>query len=90
MKRQRKHNIWNKEVKVADNIKIYYCVPVNLTALGLFRTQERDITMIATITDHNTMYCPRAVHIAVTEMGWTLKKLHKLKGKQHFKIAALY
>ena len=57
---------------------------VSLTALGVFRTpqeamvhlnntarqiQERDTTMTTTITDHNTMWCPRTVHIAVTVMS---------------------
>ena len=34
------------------------------------------------------MWCPRAVHIAVIAMGWTLHKLNKLPGGQHFKIEA--
>ena len=44
--------------------------------------------MSTVITDKHTMWCPRAVHIAVIAMGWTLHKLNKLPGGQHFKIEA--
>ena len=50
------------------------------------KVQERGTTMPTTIIDKDTMWCPRVVHIAVTAMGWTLRKLHNLPGEQHFKI----
>lgn len=33
--------------------------------------------MTTTITDQSTIWCPRAVHLAVTAMGWTLRKVTK-------------
>ena len=100
-KRKRKYHIWSKQGKLSGNNIIYYCVPASLTALGVFRTpqevmiylnkvvrkvQERGTTMPTTIIDKDTMWCPRVVHIAVTAMEWTLRKLHNLPGEQHFKI----
>ena len=41
------------------------------------KVKERDITMLTTITDHNTIWCPKSVHIVVTEMGWTFRQLNK-------------
>ena len=102
-KRQRKHHLWGKEGKVADNNKTYYCVPVTLTVLGVFWTPreaihhlnnaamitlKKDVAMTTTITDHSTMWCPRAIHLAITAMGWTMRKLKKLQGQKHFDIAS--
>ena len=36
-----KNHIWSKEDKVAGNNKIYHCVPISLTALGVFRTPQK-------------------------------------------------
>ena len=37
-KRQRKYQVWCKEGKVAANNTVYYCVPVSLIVLWVFRT----------------------------------------------------
>ena len=102
MKTATKNHIWNKEGRVVGNNKIHYCVPVDLTALGVFRTpqeamvhlnnaarqiQERGITMTTAIKDHNTMCCPRAVHVVGAAMGWTLRKVKKLSEDKSFEIA---
>ena len=100
-KRQRKNHIWAKEGKVTGNNTTYYCVPVSLTVLGVFWTPREAIhhlnnaattilktavAMTTTITDHSTMWCPRAIHRALTERGWTLRKLKKHQGQEQFDI----
>ena len=42
--------------------------------------------MMTTIIYRNTMWCPRAVHLAITAIGWTLWKLKKLQGQKQFDI----
>ena len=100
-KRQRKHHVWGKEGKVTGNNTTYYCVPVSLTVLGVFWTPREAIhhlnnaatttlktavAMTTTITDHSTMWCPRAIYLALTAMGWTLRKLKKHQGQEQFNV----
>ena len=52
------------------------------------KVQEKETTITTIITDEHIMWCPRADHIAVTAMRWTLRKLNRLLGEQYFKIEA--
>ena len=48
--------------------------------------QKTEVEMTITITNQCTMWCPRADHLAVTAMGWTLQKIGKHQGQKQFII----